>query len=45
MNRSGWRAMTSAFLPARPRMAWCIVGTAVYQVGRASSIQAKNAAR
>ena len=23
-------------------MAWCMVGTAVYQVGRASSIQAKN---
>ena len=25
-----------------PRMAWCIVGTAVYQVGLASSIQLKN---
>ena len=42
MKRRGWRAITSAFFDARVRMAWCIVGTAVYQVGRASSIQEKN---
>jgi hypothetical protein len=42
MKRSGWRAMTSLFLLARPTMAWCMVGTAVYQVGLASSIQPKN---
>ena len=41
-KRSGWRAITSVFLPARDTIAWCMVGTAVYQVGRASSIQAKN---
>jgi len=41
-KRSGWRAITSRFLEARVRMAWCMVGTAVYQVGLASSIQAKN---
>ena len=42
MKRSGWRAMVSVFLLARPTMAWCMVGTAVYQVGLASSIQPKN---
>ena len=34
--------MISRLLAARARIAWCIVGTAVYQVGLASSIQAKN---
>ena len=42
MKRSGCRAITSALLEARDRMVWCMVGTAVYQVGRASSIQPKN---
>jgi hypothetical protein len=41
-KRSGWRAITLAFFAARETMAWCIVGTAVYQVGFASSIQLKN---
>src|SRR6058998_275087 len=30
MKRSGERAITSRFLSARERIAWCIVGTAVY---------------
>ena len=34
--------ITSAFFEARARIVWCIVGTAVYQVGFASSIQPKN---
>jgi hypothetical protein len=42
MKRSGWRLMTSRFFDAREMMVWCIVGTAVYQVGLASSIQPKN---
>ena len=42
MKRSGLAAITALLLAARPRIAWCIVGTAVYQVGRASSIQPKN---
>src|SRR3989344_2826330 len=42
MKRSGWRAMISRLFAARARIAWCMVGTAVYQVGLASSIQAKN---
>ena len=42
MKRSGCLAITSALLEARDRMVWCMVGTAVNQVGRASSIQAKN---
>ncbi len=33
MKRSGWRAITSALRAARATIAWCIVGTAVYQVG------------
>ncbi len=41
-NRSGLRLMMSRLPLARPTMAWCMVGTAVYQVGLASSIQAKN---
>src|SRR5262249_51646390 len=42
MNRRGLAAITARLWSARARMAWCIVGTAVYQVGRASLIQAKN---
>src|SRR5436190_13469515 len=41
MKRSGLRSMISRFRSARVRIAWCIVGTAVYQVGWASSSQAK----
>src|SRR5690606_6751200 len=36
------RATESALRSARARIAWCMVGTAVYQVGWASSSQAKN---
>ncbi len=42
MKRSGRRAMISLCRPARVRIVWCMVGTAVYQVGFASSISAKN---
>ena len=42
MKRSGLAAMISLLRAARPRIAWCIVGTAVYQVGRTSLIQPKN---
>src|SRR5664279_3104454 len=42
MKRSGWRAMISALPLARATIAWCMVGTAVYQVGLASSIHWKN---
>src|SRR3954454_5293466 len=41
MKRSGFLAMLSGLRSARVRIAWCIVGTAVYQVGWASSSQAK----
>src|SRR5213079_1051392 len=41
-NRNGLAAITSWLWVARARMVWCIVGTAVYQVGLASLIQAKN---
>src|SRR5687768_8679427 len=41
MKRRGVRAMASALRGARARIAWCMVGTAVVQVGRASSIQPK----
>src|SRR5205823_4687810 len=40
-KRSGFRAMLSWLRLARARIAWCIVGTAVYQVGWAASSQAK----
>src|SRR6266536_1511464 len=40
-KRSGFLAMLSGLRLARDRIAWCIVGTAVYQVGCASSSQAK----
>ena len=42
MNRSAERFTIPSFLPALARMAWCMVGTAVYQLGCASSSQAKN---
>ena len=41
MKRSGLSRITSRLLPARARMAWCMVGTAVYQVGWHSFIQPK----
>ena len=34
--------MMSMLFAARDKMVWCMVGTAVYQLGLASSIQAKN---
>ena len=42
IKRSEQSLMTSRFFAARVRIAWCMVGTAVYQVGRASAIQEKN---
>src|SRR5690606_22370767 len=41
MKRSLARATESALRSARARIAWCMVGTAVYQVGWAASSQAK----
>src|SRR5437763_1099941 len=41
MKRKGFRRMTSGYAWAPSRIAWCIVGTAVYQVGRTSSNQSK----
>jgi hypothetical protein len=41
-KRSGFFWMISLLRGARVRMAWCMVGTAVYQVGWHSSIQPKN---
>ena len=40
-KRSRARAMAPAWRCARARMSWCMVGTAVYQVGRYSSSQSK----
>jgi len=40
-KRSRARPTLSALREARARIAWCMVGTAVYQVGFASSSQAK----
>ena len=37
MKRSFARAMISALRSARVRMVWCMVGTAVYQLGLSSS--------
>ena len=42
MKRSGTLAMTSLLLAERDKIAWCMVGTAVYQVGLTSSIWLKN---
>src|SRR5262245_22141251 len=42
MKRSGCAAIISALRAARARIAWCIVGTAVYQVAPASFSQPKN---
>src|SRR5256885_6674121 len=41
IRRSGCLAITSALRGARARIAWCMVGTAVYQVAPASLSQAK----
>ena len=41
MKRSFTRSMISRLRSARPRIAWCMVGTAVNQLGRSSSIQRK----
>ena len=41
MKRSLVRARISGLRSARGRIAWCMVGTAVYQVGLASSSQWK----
>ena len=41
MKRSRARPIASALRGARARIAWCMVGTAVYQVGSAASSQAK----
>lgn len=41
-KRSADRSTASPLRAARARIAWCIVGTAVYQVGRTSSSQPKN---
>jgi hypothetical protein len=45
MKRSGWRRMMSAFFGARPTMAWCMVGTAVYQVGGPRPSRRRTSAR
>ena len=42
MKRSGLAAITSMLPAARDKIVWCIVGTAVYQVGLHSFIQPKN---
>src|SRR4029078_12881780 len=41
MKRSFAAFCASALPGTRPRIAWCMVGTAVYQVGFTSSSQAK----
>ena len=41
-KRNGLSRITSALPAARERMVWCIVGTAVYQLGLHSFIQPKN---
>ena len=41
MKRSLAALAASALARRRPRIAWCMVGTAVYQVGFTSSSQAK----
>ena len=41
ISRSRARATASALRGARARIAWCMVGTAVYQVGSAASSQPK----
>ena len=39
MKRSAAAATASGFRAARAKIAWCMVGTAVYQLGRASPSQ------
>ena len=41
MKRSAAAASASSLRAARARIAWCMVGTAVYQVGFASPSQWK----
>src|SRR5688572_1774548 len=41
-KRRGLRSITSFWRDARVSTSWCIVGTAVYQLGLHSSIQLKN---
>ena len=41
MNRSLWRSRKSVWWRARVRIAWCMVGTAVYQVACDESSQEK----
>ena len=38
MKRKGTFVITSRLLAALDKIAWCMVGTAVYQVGLTSSI-------
>ena len=42
IKRKGTLAITSRLLAERDKIAWCMVGTAVYQVGLTSSICEKN---
>ena len=42
INRNLDREITSRFWAVRARIAWCMVGTAVYHVGGNSSIHSKN---
>src|SRR5665647_87252 len=42
MKRNGLLSMTSMLCAARDKMIWCMVGTAVYQVGLHSFIHPKN---
>src|SRR5690349_25065204 len=42
MNRSRWFLSGSGLFAARKRIAWCIVGTPVYHVGRTSVNHEKN---
>ena len=42
INRKAEFITICLFLPALDRIAWCMVGTAVYQLGCVSSNQAKN---
>jgi hypothetical protein len=40
-RRPFFRTVSRSASPALPRMAWCMVGTAVYQVGAIWAIQSK----
>ena len=41
MNRNGFSSIVFWLVTARVRIAWCMVGTAVYQLGFNASIQEK----